>query len=141
MAARAKAVEVAEDEGGLRSRMYLHEALVEYVNETYGVDLDKLPAAEVVAWAFAKRNEFRGANDPKQRKAYEAILEERRGEAEAEKAERAALRAAAAKEKKDAAPAKATKAPAKAAKAAKATKKAAAKKATAKKGGGENPFA
>jgi hypothetical protein len=137
-----KAQAEVEEEGGLRSRMYLHEALVEFIEANYDVDLSKVSPAEVIAWAFAKRNEFRGKDDPKQRKAYEGLLAERKKEAEAEKAERAALRAAAAKEKGDKAPAKATKkAPAKkATKKAAAPRKAAAKKGGAKAGATENPF-
>lgn len=58
-AATKEVEDTTEDEGGLRSRMYLHEDLVDYINTEYGVDLDTLSAAEVVAFAFAKRNEWR----------------------------------------------------------------------------------
>lgn len=129
MAKQAEA-EVVEEEAGLRSRMFLHEALVEYINETYGVDLDTLSAAEVVAWAFAKRNEFRGNKDETQRAAYEALLEANKPEPKPvkEKTEAAEKPAKATKATKTAAAKKAT--PVK-----KATKKAAAASAD------EDPFA
>lgn len=127
----------AEDEGGLRSRMHLHDALVAYIEETYSVDMNKLPANEVVAWAFAKRNEWRATD------GYRELLEEHRAEAEATKAEKAAARAAKPKAEKATKAKKATKkvaAPRKAAPAKKvAGKKAAPRKAT--KGATEDPFA
>lgn len=130
MARKAKTEAAAtEDEGGLRSRMWLHEALVEYINDTYDVDLDKLSAAEVIAWAFAKRNEFRGAGDDKRRKVYEQLVASHAAEKPAK---------AAGATKKAAKATKATK------KAAGATKKAsprkATKKATASTATEESPF-
>jgi hypothetical protein len=67
--------EEAAEEGGLRSRMYLHEGLVEYINETYDINLDELTAAEIVAWAFAKRNEWRKTDGYAELKAEHAAEE------------------------------------------------------------------
>lgn len=108
----AKAKTENEDEGGLRSRMYLHEAFVQWILDEFGVDLDTLSAAEIVAWRAAKNNAWRKTD------TYHELVAEKGAEREAAKAERAA--------------AKASK-PAAAKKATKATKKAPAKKAPAKK--------
>lgn len=131
--ATAQAAEPEVEEGGIRSRMYLHEALAGYIEATYDVELNSLTAPEIIAWAFAKRNEWRATD------AYGDLKEAHAEEAAAAKAERAAARAAKPKAEK-------------AAKATKTTKKAAAKKAPAKKaaprkaakksagGGSESPF-
>lgn len=139
--------EQTEEELGYpsRSHMWKHEAMVEWINETEGIDLDTMSAAEIVSWAFAKRAAWR--NSAKSGSPYRQLLEDHKAELTAEqeerKAERAAARAAAATEKAAAKAAKATEAPAKAtratkgaAKATKATKappaKAASKAAPAK---------
>jgi hypothetical protein len=147
-AVMAKAAEeVAEEEAALRSQMWKLEAMVDWINETEGVELDTLSAAEIIAWANARRVAWR------QTDTYRNLVAEHRTEAAAEataakaaaKAERDAKAAAkaAAEAAKAAAPA-----PAKAAqKATKATaakkapaKAAAAKKAPAKKASSDNPF-
>lgn len=133
--------EVQEEEGGLRSQMWKHEAMVEWINSEEEVDLDTLSAAEVIAYAFARRVAWRKSE------VYQNLVAERQTAAEAEKAAKAEAREAAAaaraeekaaakaakaeKAEKGAAPAKAAK---KATKATKATKKGAAS------GGDENPF-
>ena len=123
--AKAAAVETeVEEEGGLRSQMWKHEAMVDWINANDGVDLDTLSAADIIAYAFARRVEWRKSD------TYRSLVEEYRQSAAEESAQRKAA-AAAAKAERDAAKAaeaKATPAPAKATKTA--AKKAAATKAT-----------
>jgi hypothetical protein len=139
--------EVEEVEGtGLRSQMWKHEAMVEWLSEVkeYG-DLSEWSPAEVIAIAFAHRNEWRrtdtyrnlveshAAEAEEARAAKAAAREEEKAakaaEREAAKAEKEAAKAAAAEGKETAkatkpAAGKATKAPAKAVrKASKATAK------------------
>jgi hypothetical protein len=134
------AVTEVEETSGPKSQSWKHEAMVDWINSTYGVDLDTLTAAEIVAYAFAYRNAWRATD------TYRSLIDGRKGQAEAEKAERKAARDAAAAERKAAAAAEKAAAkkaaPAKAA-AKKAPAKAAAKKAPAKKAAattGDNPF-
>lgn len=118
----AKAQVEETEEGGIRSRMHLHKALAEYLGDNYGIT-DKSSAADTIAAAFAKRNEWRATPE------YLKLREEHAGEPRK-----------AAGAKKAASPRKATK---KAAAAKKSpAKKAAPRKATKKAGGGggENPF-
>lgn len=135
--------EETEEATGPRSQMWKHEAMVEWVNEQEGVDLDTLSAAEIIAYAFAKRVAWRKSD------VYQALVaghsevaaQEKAEAAEARKAEREAAKAAKAAEAAKAAPAAA-----KATKATKATKAAPAKAATkatkaTKKAAGEDPFA
>jgi len=110
-----------EEEGGLRSQMFKHEAQVDFINGKYGIDLDTMSAAEIIAYAYATRVEWRKTD------TYRNLVESRKGEAAAEAAAKKAA-AAAAREAKAAA--KATEAAA--APAQKATKAAATKKAPAK---------
>lgn len=119
--------EVTEEEGGLRSRMYLHEAFVEWANEEYGIDLDSLSAAEIIAWFAAKRNTWRKDETSN----YLATLDQHASEKEDRDAARAAAREAAAAAKPEKTKKATKKATAK--KAGGATKKAAAKKTAAKK--------
>lgn len=140
-----------EEEGGLRSQMWKHEAMVEWINDQDEVDLDTLSAADVIAYAFARRVAWRQSD------VYKSLVAGRAEIVEAEKAERAKARdeakeakaaeRAEAKAKKDAeAKAKAAEAekgkePTKAAKATKATK--ATKKTTGGKGAAaseDSPF-
>lgn len=126
----ADEVEETEEEGGLRSQMYKHEAMVGWINEQDGVDLDTLSAAEIIAYAFARRVAWRKSD------VYEALVAGHAGVVAQEKAERKAAREAAAKEKAEArAKEKAEKAAAaeKATPAKAAAAKAPAKKATAAK--------
>lgn len=136
--------EETTEEGGLRSQMWKHTAMVDFINERDGVTLDELSAADIIAYAFARRVEWRQSD------TYRELVESHKATAQEEKAAKAEARAAAAAAKKaeqeaakaakaeaaEKAPAaakatKATKTPAKATKATKATKKAA---------GGESPF-
>lgn len=113
-----------EEEGGLRSQMFKHEAQVEYINEEYGVDLDTLSAAEIIAYAYATRVAWRKTD------TYRNLVEAHKGEAAAEAAAKKAEREAAAKARAEAKAAKAAEAAAApAAPAQKATKATAAKKA------------
>lgn len=123
------AEEVEEQEQGLRSQLWKHEAMVEWINENDGVDLDTLSAAEVIAYAFARRVAWRQSD------TYRKLVASHKAEAEAEKAERKAERKAKAEAE---AKAKAKEKP----KTGKGTKKAAKKatKATKKTAGGEDPF-
>lgn len=159
--------ETEEEELGVPSRSHLwkHEAMVEWINQTEGIDLDSMAsAAEIIAWAFAKRAAWR--NSAKSGSPYRQLLEDHKLEAAAEreelKAERAAAREAAAAEKakakaaaakeapakptrapkaaKTAPAAKATKAPTKAAKAAATKAPAKATRASRKAAAGDNPF-
>jgi hypothetical protein len=116
------AVAETEEEVGypLRSHMWKHEAMVDWINETEGIDLDTMSAAEIVSWAFAKRAAWR--NSAKSGSPYRQLLEDHKAELEAEREERKAERAAEAEARKAAA------AEAKAAKAA--TAKAAPTKPT-----------
>lgn len=130
--------EVQEEEGGLRSQMWKHEAMVSWLNEQEGVDLDTLSAAEIIAYAFARRVEWRKSDTYRNLVASHATEAEAAREAKAaERAEAAAARKAAkeaeaaekaAAKETDAAPSKAAAKKAAAAakpvaKAAKATKK------------------
>lgn len=131
------AEEAEAQEGGLRSQMYKHEAMVEWVNEQYGVDLDTLSAAEVIAYAFASRVEWRKSDE------YKGVVEAHAEEAAAAKEEKAKARAAkAAEAKAEKASAKKEAAPKKAAKATKAAKKTAKKATKASKAAAteDNPF-
>lgn len=137
------AEEQEEVEGGPRSQMWKHEAMVSWINKEFDVDLDKMSAAEVIAYAFAHRVAWRKSD------TYKSLVAERADVVAAEKAERQAEKEAEREAKKEA------KAAEKAAKAAKAEKapaakatKAPAKKAakSTKKGGkaastSEDPFA
>jgi membrane protein involved in colicin uptake len=121
----ANEVEETEEEGGLRSQMYKHEAMVGWINEQDGVDLDSLSAAEIIAYAFARRVAWRKSDE------YKTLVAGRSEVVAQEKAEKKAAREALAKEKAEA---KAAEKAAKAEAAAKATPaKAAAAKAPAKK--------
>lgn len=142
------AEEVQEEQGGLRSHMYKHEAMVAWINEQEGVDLDTMTAAEVIAYAFAKRVAWRQSDEYKQAiaehaEAVEAEKAERQAAREAERAEKAAAKEAekaakeAAKAEGDGTAPKATKTAAKSTKATKASK---ASKATAKASVGDSPF-
>lgn len=113
-----------------RSQIYKHEALVAYLTDVVGIDVDSLSPAEVIAVAFAHRNAFRksdtyrdavAAYEAEAAERAEAKAAERQAEKEAREAERAEKRAAKEAEKAEKAE-KATKAPA---------KKAAAKKTPA----------
>lgn len=138
--------EVVEEEAGLRSQMWKHEAMVDWINANDGVDLEQENAATIIAYAFARRNQWRRSEE------YLALVEDHKAEAiaeaqaraearEAERAAREAEKAAEAEaEEKSAKPAKATKATApKATKTpAKATK--ATKAAKTKVAAGDSPF-
>jgi membrane protein involved in colicin uptake len=129
-----------ETESASRSQMWIHEAMVEWL-EGEGNDLSSMSPAEVIAVAFAKRVAWRKsttyaelkaahANDAEKRKAEvlaeRAAAKEARDKAKAEKAEAKAAKLAADKAAK--------------AEAAKAEKPAAAaKKTTAKKTAGRKP--
>jgi hypothetical protein len=144
------AEENEEETGGPRSQMWKHEAMVEWLNEQYGVDLDTLSAAEIIAYAFAKRVEWRRTD------IYRNLVNSRAETVEAEKAAKAEERAKAAAERKaakeaekaaakEAAAAEGAKSPAAAKKAAAATKtvtKATKATKSAKKATGddESPF-
>lgn len=131
----AKAVEAeVEDEGGLRSQVWRHEAFVEWCNEQYDLNLDSLSAAEIIAWFAAKRNEFRKTD------FYTETVAEHAAQVEAEKEAKAEARAAAKAEKGDKPAKKASAKKATAKKATKATKtvKKAVKKAS--KASDDNPF-
>jgi hypothetical protein len=114
-----------------RSHMWKHEAMVEWINETEGINLDDYSAAEIISWAFAKRAAWRKSEVSGS--PYRQLLLDHAAELEAEreelKAQRAAEREAAKAEREAEKAAKAAQA-AKAAPAAKATK--AAKPAAAK---------
>jgi hypothetical protein len=114
----------AEETSGPRSQMWIHEGMVDWLQEEYEVDFDTLSPAEVIALAFARRNEWRRTE------TYAALKAGRAEQREAEKAERAAAAEARKAERQAAAAAKAE-----AAKAEKAAEKPAAKasKTTAKK--------
>lgn len=142
------AEEVEAEEGGLRSQLWKHEAMVEWINEAEGVDLDTLSAAEVIAYAFARRVAWRQSDTYRELVAEHATNIEAEREAKAQEraeakaakdAEKAAAKAA---EAAKADTAKSTPAAKKAASTtkpvAKATKK--ATKATAKAGSGDSPF-
>ena len=122
-----------------RSQMHKHEDLVDYLTSEGHIN-PKSTQAEVIAAAFANRNEYRSTD------RYRNLVDTHRASAEQAKAQRAAEREAAKAQKaaeaeaaktaepkatkaaaSKAAPAKAAKAPAKAAKKAPATK-------------GDNPF-
>lgn len=119
--ATATEVETTEaEEGGVRSQMWKHEAMVEWVNSESNVDLDAMSAAEVIAYAFAKRVAWRKSDTYRtlvdghsesvaEAKAAEKLArdEERAAKAEVKAAEKAAADAAAAEK---AEPQKATKA-------------------------------
>lgn len=126
---------VTEEESGPRSQMWKHEAMVAWINEQEGVDLDTLSAAEIIAYAFAKRVAWRKSS------TYTDLVASHAAEAEEAKAARAAEReaAAAARKAEKEAAAKAKAEAAEAAKdkePAKATKATAAKKGAAKKASG-----
>lgn len=113
-----------EEEGGLRSQMFKHEAQVEWINEEYGINLDELSAADIIAYAYATRVAWRKTD------TYRGLVAERKTEAASEAAAKKAAREAAAAAKAAAKAAEAAAAPA--APAQKATKAAATKKAPAK---------
>jgi hypothetical protein len=131
--------EVEQEEGGLglKSQLWKHEAMVEWLESVkeYG-DLSEYSPGEIVAIAFAHRVEWRKSDE------YQNLVIEHREQAEAERADRAAAREAAKAEKaaereaakaaKEAAEAAKTdgKETAKATKATKAAKPAAKKTAT-----------
>lgn len=139
------AEEEVSEEGGLRSQMWKHSAMVDFINKRDDVDLDTMTAAEIIAYAFARRVEWR------QSETYQEIVEAHKATAQEEKAAKAEARAAAAAakaaekeaekatkaEKAEKAPAKATKATKTPAKATKATK---ATKASKKTADGDSPF-
>lgn len=151
----AEETETETTEGGLRSQMWKHDAMVEWINETEGVTLDEMTAGEIIAYAFAKRVAWRNSDTyqdlvtshkAEAAEAAEARKAEREAAAEKRKAEKAAAKAAAdaEAEKAEKTTAKATKTPAKAT-AAKATKTPAkatktARKTTKATGTEEDPF-
>lgn len=121
----------AAEETGLRSQMWKHEDLAGYLTEEGLIDAES-SQAEVIAAAFAKRNEYRRSD------RYTELVEEHRAEAEQAKEAKAAARAKAKAEREAAAAEakaekEAAKAAAKADKEAKPAKKTAAKKTAAKK--------
>lgn len=141
----------ATEEGGLRSQMWKHEAMVEWLNEQNEIDLNEMSAAEIIAYAFAQRVAWRKSD------VYRNLVAGRAEAVEAERAEAAKAREeakaakaaekAAAKAEKEAKAAEAAKGTetAKATKATKGTAKAAPAKATrgskkAAASSGENPF-
>ena len=131
--------EEAEETTELRSQMYKHELFVEWMEEEYGVDLEKEAAATVIAWFAAKRNEFRKSA------TYEAGVEEHKKEAEAERKRKAAERAEREKAAKAAEGDGKSKAKGKSTKAAKSTKKTAKRASRSKaksedESTDENPF-
>ncbi len=113
--------EVEEEEGGLRSQMFKHEAQVEWINGEYGINLDELSAAEIIAYAYATRVAWRKTD------TYRGLVDARKVEAASEAAAKKAAREAAAAAKAAAKAAEPAAAPAQ-----KATKATAAKKAPAK---------
>lgn len=114
--------EVAESKN--RSRMYLHEAFVEWYADEFGVDLNKASAAEAVAAFASKRNDFRKSN------LYASVRAEHASNGEKPKAKRASK----ATKKAPAKTARATKKSASPAKASRRSRKAEAA------GGEEDPF-
>jgi len=141
-------IEATEGESaGLRSQMWKHEDIVEWLTELGIID-ERSTQAEVIAAFAAKRNEYRRTD------RYRALVDnhaaERAAAKEAKAAERAAAKEAKAAERAAAKEAKAAeRAAAKEAEASEseAPKKASPKKASAKKAavnpttGGEDPFA
>jgi hypothetical protein len=94
MAVKEQEIEEAEaEEVALRSQIWKHEAMVEWLNEQFEIDLDSLPAAEVIAYAFAKRVEWRKSND------YLSLVDDYRTETAQRKEQEAAAREAAKLEK------------------------------------------
>lgn len=151
MATKAAEVEetVEEEEGGLRSQLFKHEAQAEWINGEYGIDLDELPASEIIAYAYATRVAWRKTD------TYKELVSEHKGAA-AEAAETKKIAAAAKAAEKAAAKAEAaaakeavTEAPAPAKKATKATatkatpapqKATRARKGTAAAAAADSPF-
>lgn len=139
--AKNQAAETEETEGGPRSQMWKHEAMVEWLTKQTGVDMNTLSAAEVIAYAFAHRVAWRKSTQ------YRSLVDGRQAQVAQEREARAAERAQAAEarkaEREAAKAAKATKASKEPAKAAKATK-GATKATKSGKGKGskteENPF-
>lgn len=119
--AKSKNTEATESEegGSLRSHMYKHEAMVQWLEEQ-GHAVSNATPAEVIAIAFAKRVEWRKSDTyrslvegrSEQLASEKAARQQEREQArEARKAEKAAARAAKKSEPKEkAAPAKAVKA-------------------------------
>ena len=133
-------IEATEGESaGLRSQMWKHEDIVEWLTELGIID-ERSTQAEVIAAFAAKRNEYRRTD------RYRALVDNHAEALSAEREERAAERAAA-KEAKAAERAAAKEAKAAEASESEAPKKASPKKASAKKAavnpttGGEDPFA
>ena len=139
----------AEYVPGQRSQEWLHLAHVEFIEAEYDIDLNKLPANEVIAIAFATRRDYRASeiySDAKEAHAAEVAKEAAKAEREAAREEREAARAKA-KEEKEAAKAKAEKTAEKATKgtakkATAASKKSAASRRRAKEAEAEDadPF-
>ncbi len=141
----------AEYVPGQRSQEWLHLAHVEFIEAEYDIDLNKLPANEVIAIAFATRRDYRASeiySDAKEAHAAEVeeAKEAAKAEREAAREEREAARAKA-KEEKEAAKAKAEKTAEKATKgtakkAPAASKKSAASRRRAKEAEAEDadPF-
>lgn len=132
--------EATERVPGARSQTQIHQGQVDYVSETYGINLDELSAAEVISIAYATRNEWRGTDTYRELKdSVKAEAAEARESKAQERAARKAERAAKAAEEG------AKEKPTKASKSAKKAEKDAPKKAT--RGGKgkaasteENPF-
>jgi len=138
-------IEATEGESaGLRSQMWKHEDIPEWLTELGIID-ERSTQAEVIAAFAAKRNEYRRTD------RYRALVDNHAEALSAEREERAAERAAA-KEAKAAERAAAKEAKAAEASESEAPKKASPKKASPKKAsakkaavnpttGGEDPFA
>lgn len=66
-----------------RSRMWLHEGMVDWLNAQVGEDINTYSAADIISLAFAQRNAWRDSEE------YQALLDEhgvaRRGAAKPEK--------------------------------------------------------
>lgn len=109
MARKSKAAEVEVEEteevaGVSRSAMHIHEAMVEWL-ESNGYLTGDESTAEVVAVAFAKRNEWRKSEEYAEVKEEYASTREAEKEAKAAaRAERAAAKAAAEEDDEEEAP-------------------------------------
>jgi hypothetical protein len=53
----------AEEGGGFRSQMWKHEAMVEWLNEQVGEDINDYSAAQIIALAFAQRVSWRKSDE------------------------------------------------------------------------------
>jgi hypothetical protein len=152
--ANTENTEVVEstEKSGPRSQMHIHEAQVAWIQSDKGVDLSTLSPAEVIAWAYATRVEWRSTDryqtvKTEAREAAERERSERKAATEAARAEAKAKRDAEAAEKKAAREAEAAKKADGKTEAKKATKKSTAKTApsetegdTEDTGDAEDPF-